>query len=188
MILPTLYLFLMKKLGVDYIIKYHWLVIERDIPKLPYSTQVQVEKGIREKLLISPERFGRPLRKTLKGNRRLRVGDYRILYRVVEAHSFWANITTWVYALLALAYLLVLADRLGWIGVVEQSWSNAARLSSVLRRAAAWADTLTQSLGGALVALVGLIALTITGALGGSLIYGPAVDPIVELVYRLYGF
>ena len=111
-----------------------------------------------------------------------------ILYRVVEAHSFWANITTWVYALLALAYLLVLADRLGWIGVVEQSWSNAARLSSVLRRAAAWADTLTQSLGGALVALVGLIALTITGALGGSLIYGPAVDPIVELVYRLYGF
>lgn len=88
MILPTLYLFLMKKLGVDYIIKYHWLVIERDIPKLPYSTQVQVEKGIREKLLISPERFGRPLRKTLKGNRRLRVGDYRILYRVVEKTIF----------------------------------------------------------------------------------------------------
>lgn|GEM_PF-80800 len=84
-------LFLTKKCGVDYTIKYHQLVFERDRSKLSHSAQIQIEKAIREKILLSPERFGRPLRKTLKGNRRLRVGDYRIIYRVAEDIIFvWA--------------------------------------------------------------------------------------------------
>lgn len=91
MILQMQNLFLMKKCGMDYTIKYHRFVFERDKIKLSYSVQIQVEKTIREKILLSPERFGRPLRKTLKGNRRLRVGDYRIIYRVAGNIVFiWA--------------------------------------------------------------------------------------------------
>jgi len=76
---------------MDYVVKYHRFVFEKDLSKLPHSAQVQIEKAIREKILVSPERFGKPLRKTLKGNRRLRVGDYRIIYRVVENTIFvWA--------------------------------------------------------------------------------------------------
>jgi len=31
---------------------------------------------------VARNQFGRPLRETLKGYRRLRVGDYRVIYRV----------------------------------------------------------------------------------------------------------
>jgi mRNA interferase RelE/StbE len=32
--------------------------------------------------MIDPVGFGKPLRYSLKGHRRLRVGDYRIVYRI----------------------------------------------------------------------------------------------------------
>jgi uncharacterized membrane protein len=35
------------------------------------------------------------------------------------------------------------------------------------------------------LAIVGLILVTITGALGGSISYGPNVDPVVSLIYKL---
>ena len=37
----------------------------------------------------------------------------------------------------------------------------------------------------ALASALGLVAVTITGALGGALVYGPDVDPFVSLIYRL---
>jgi hypothetical protein len=35
-------------------------------------------------------------------------------------------------------------------------------------------------------AFLGLIALTITGALGGAIVHGPEIDPAVQLIYRLF--
>ena len=39
---------------------------------------------IEKKLAIDPISFGRPLKYSLKGLRRLRVDDYRIIYKVAE--------------------------------------------------------------------------------------------------------
>lgn len=43
-----------------------------------------IRKAIEKKLTTDPIAFGKPLRYTLKGFRRLRVGDYRVIYRIVE--------------------------------------------------------------------------------------------------------
>ena len=37
-----------------------------------------------------------------------------------------------------------------------------------------------------LIALVGIVVITITGALGGAIVYGPEVDPIVSVIYHLF--
>ena len=39
-------------------------------------------KAIEQRLTTSPHEYGQPLRKTLKGYWKLRVGDYRVVYRV----------------------------------------------------------------------------------------------------------
>ncbi len=65
-------------------IHYHELVIQKDIPRLSKSTKIRVKNAIEEKLMTSPEIFGKPLRKSLNGYRKLRVGNYRIIFRIVN--------------------------------------------------------------------------------------------------------
>jgi mRNA interferase RelE/StbE len=53
-----------------------------DRPKLPKEIKEQIKRDIEKKLTTAPEIFGKPLRKSLVGYRRLRVGDYRIIFRI----------------------------------------------------------------------------------------------------------
>ena len=63
-------------------IEYLQSVVEEDIPKLARTARQRVRKAIEEKLATHPVEFGKPLRYSLQGARRLRVGDYRIIYRI----------------------------------------------------------------------------------------------------------
>ena len=65
-------------------IVYHHLVVSSDIPKLPPPWREQVRRAIEDKLTTRPEVFGKPLRRSLKGYRKLRVGDYRVIFRIEE--------------------------------------------------------------------------------------------------------
>ena len=65
-----------------YEIAYLDTVIKKDIPSLPSSAKKMLKKAIEERLMIDPIGFGKPLRYSLKGHRRLRVSDYRIIYRI----------------------------------------------------------------------------------------------------------
>ena len=67
---------------MKYEIIYEENVINEDFSKLDNSTRQRVIKEVREKLSVAPNQFGRPLRNELKGYRRLRVGNYRVIYRV----------------------------------------------------------------------------------------------------------
>ncbi|KKR86509.1 MAG: Toxin-antitoxin system, toxin component, RelE family [Candidatus Uhrbacteria bacterium GW2011_GWC2_41_11] len=67
---------------VKYSIKYHPLVVKEDIPKLDDVNRIRIKQAIEEKLMTAPELFGIPLRRSLKGHRKLRVGDYRIIFRI----------------------------------------------------------------------------------------------------------
>ena len=67
-----------------YEIKYLPEVIENQIPKLTLPVKTRIKKAIEKKLMINPIVFGRPLRHSLKGLRRLRVDDYRIIYKINE--------------------------------------------------------------------------------------------------------
>lgn len=59
---------------------YHPLVARVDIPKLSAAWKVKIQKAIEERLTTHPETYGKPLRRSLKGYRKLRVGDYRAIF------------------------------------------------------------------------------------------------------------
>lgn len=65
-----------------YAIRYHRLVIERDFRIIDASVWDSVRNIAREKLSHHPEQFGKPLRNVLSGLRVLRVGDWRIIFRI----------------------------------------------------------------------------------------------------------
>jgi mRNA interferase RelE/StbE len=61
---------------------YHPEVKGRDIPKLNADVRARIRKAIETRLRVAPHEYGEPLRKTLKGYWKLRVGDYRVVFRV----------------------------------------------------------------------------------------------------------
>lgn len=63
-------------------VEYLEVVVKEDIPALPASARTLIKKAIEERLTVDPIGFGKPLRYSLKGHRRLRVSDYRIVYRI----------------------------------------------------------------------------------------------------------
>ena len=64
-----------------YIIEYLESVVREDIPRLG-SAKSRIKKAIEEQLARNPVEFGKPLRYSLKGCRRLRVGDFRVIYKI----------------------------------------------------------------------------------------------------------
>lgn len=73
---------------MNYSITYHPLVVSKDIPKLGSAKRHRIKKAIEEKLTKRPEVFGIPLRYSLKGSRKLRVGDYRIIFRIQKKEIY----------------------------------------------------------------------------------------------------
>jgi len=70
---------------MDYTIVYH-PQIPADIAAFPENIKSRIKKAIEQRLVMDPIKYGEPLRRTLRGYRKLRVGDYRIIYRI-EKHT-----------------------------------------------------------------------------------------------------
>lgn len=68
---------------IKYIIEYDVDIVEK-LQVLPKSIKEMIRKAIEKKLTVDPVAFGKPLRYSLKGYRRLRVGDYRVIYKIIE--------------------------------------------------------------------------------------------------------
>lgn len=100
---------------------------------------------------------------------------------VVETHQFFALSTTVIFTIISVTYLVRLIKTSGYeqkvknIFGLKQLWQPITLVSGFLGRPAV----------AIVFALIGLCAITITGALGGSLVYGPDVDPFVSFIYRL---
>jgi len=67
---------------VIYRIEYLKSVVDEDIPRLTKAVRKRVKTAIEEKLTTHPIEVGKPLRYSMKGARRLRVGDWRVIYRI----------------------------------------------------------------------------------------------------------
>jgi mRNA interferase RelE/StbE len=76
----------MRTCGVDvpFSLRYHPTVKSEDLPKLDNRTKERIKRAIETRLAIAPQDYGEPLRRTLKGYWKMRVGDYRIVFRVQE--------------------------------------------------------------------------------------------------------
>jgi mRNA interferase RelE/StbE len=59
-------------------------VVREDIPALSKSVRQRIKRAIEERLTLDPVSFGKPLRYSLHGHRRLRIGDYRVVYRIED--------------------------------------------------------------------------------------------------------
>jgi len=68
--------------SVAYTVRYHHLVQREDLPKLDDAIKARIRKAIETRLTIAPDKYGEPLRRTLKGYWKLRVGNYRAVFIV----------------------------------------------------------------------------------------------------------
>lgn len=66
-------------------LKYHPEVRDIDLPLIDIKMKQRIKKAIEERLAVSPQDYGQPLRKTLKGYWKMRVGDFRIVFMVIES-------------------------------------------------------------------------------------------------------
>ncbi|MBI5026827.1 MAG: type II toxin-antitoxin system RelE/ParE family toxin [Nitrospirae bacterium] len=65
-------------------LRYHPDVKAVDIPLLNEKLKIRIKNAIETRLAVAPHQYGEPLRKTLKGYWKLRVGDYRVVFKIMS--------------------------------------------------------------------------------------------------------
>lgn len=76
-----------------YKLLYHPEVARDDLPQIPRNLRRRLSRALEARLTTAPEKYGLPLRGSLRGLWKLRVGDYRVVFKVVEQEI-------WVFAIL----------------------------------------------------------------------------------------
>lgn len=59
-------------------------VVKEDLPNILEPWKSEIRHAIEVKLTTRPEIYSKPLRRSLKGYRKLRVGGYRIVLRIED--------------------------------------------------------------------------------------------------------
>ncbi len=104
--------------------------------------------------------------------------DTRIL---INTHANWASFASGIFALLAVVYVLNFISKSSFQERIQNSvigplWRVLLKISDSLYSSAWFMMT---------ASFVGIVAITITGGLGGAIVYGPDVDPVVKIIYTL---
>ncbi len=77
---------------MPYKILYHPDIFKYDLPVIPPKIKQSISEIINLRLSSNPISFGQPLRQSLKGHRRLRVGGHVIIYRIEGGEIIVLNI------------------------------------------------------------------------------------------------
>jgi mRNA interferase RelE/StbE len=67
---------------VAFTVKYHPDVKNIDLPRVNVKMREHIRRAIESRLMTAPQEYGLPLRKSLRGYWKLRVGDYRVVFKV----------------------------------------------------------------------------------------------------------
>ena len=93
---------------MPYTIVYHPDIPRRDLPRIPLNVRARIADALAVRLPGSPEKYGQPLRGTLGGYWKLRVGDYRVVFKIVGDE-------VWVLAILHRRQVYEdVVRRIGW--------------------------------------------------------------------------
>ena len=65
-------------------LKYHPDVKDIDLPSINKKLKIRIKQAIETRLMTEPHQYGEPLRKTLRGYWKLRVGDYRVVFKIAK--------------------------------------------------------------------------------------------------------
>ena len=76
-----------------YRLVYHPEVKRKDVATLNRDVATRIQRAIEHRLAVEPQRYGEPLRRTLKGYWKLRVGDYRVVFKIVKNE-------VWIFAIM----------------------------------------------------------------------------------------
>ncbi len=97
---------------------------------------------------------------------------------LVESHSTFASISIFIYALLLLGEFLYIVNP-----IINKKFHivPVKRLLSIIE------VTLTNKYLSKLLAFVGIIAISVTGLLGGVIVYGVTADPIAPFILNILG-
>lgn len=102
---------------------------------------------------------------------------------LVEIHSKFAKLSVIVFCVISAIYIVAWLSRLELLGKIENALKlNENSVYMFLKKAL---NYFAESFIMILPALVGLVCIVITGALGGALVYGPDIDPFVRIIYDL---
>jgi len=71
-----------------YKLNYHPDVKKADLLKIDAKNRNMIKRAIEERLTTRPEVYGKPLQRTLKGYWKLRVGDYRVVFKALNSSIF----------------------------------------------------------------------------------------------------
>ncbi|MBP7966917.1 hypothetical protein KAZ66_01465 [Candidatus Woesebacteria bacterium] len=94
--------------------------------------------------------------------------------QLIELHSTFATATVIIFSILAVAYLLRLVPLL--VSLPQSMLAVSAKIQNIVLNVYI----------APLLALLGIIAITITGALGGAIAHGSDTDPVVQMIYSLF--
>jgi mRNA interferase RelE/StbE len=68
----------------EYSLKYGNLISKQNLRKIDSSILKEIKRQIEKKLTHRPEAFGKPLQDSLVGYRRLRIGSFRVIYKIED--------------------------------------------------------------------------------------------------------
>jgi len=102
---------------------------------------------------------------------------------ILEVHAPIAGVTTLLYLILAAAYTVRIFQMQGW---GNQLFGSSTFFGPILRLKEYLAHLVLDTWVLPVLAFLALVGMTITGALGAAIVYGPDIDPAVSFVYHLF--
>ena len=105
------------------------------------------------------------------------------LAKIVETHSAFAGASTAIFSILAISYVIKF--------FMDSTYAHApvlasAPLSRVWSAMLWYSRAIRENVLGQMLALAGIVCITITGGLGAAIVYGPDVDPLVRVIYGMF--
>lgn len=97
---------------------------------------------------------------------------------LVETHASLASLSTWIFALLFIGELIISLKH--YINAHYHNLKFKKLLFGI-------SNFLNNKYTSFLLALIGLIAISLTGMLGGVMVYGVSADPLAPTVLKIFG-
>ncbi len=111
---------------------------------------------------------------------KLAEGNFPDARYLVEVHSTWAQATSVIFVLLSFCYFVAILDKHVIFGINPSKlfpapWGLAVKLEKFVLETFVVVP----------IVLAGLMAIVVTGALGGAIVYGKNLDPFTVFIYNL---
>lgn len=99
-------------------------------------------------------------------------------HQLVEMHSLFASVATCIYGLLLAGEILLIAT---------PRIANKIKSPDLIKYLSFITKILTNRMVSVVLAIVGLITISLTGLLGGVIVYGTTADPLASIVLQILG-